>query len=135
MNDTDIEVLRRSVRRWRATAGVAVLALAPVAVWSTYAAVDAAVSLSYARAGEEQRQRSTTLLERLALKVSQSTTRLELTRMLDQHGVAWFEKDAGLHAEDLGFYFDANDKLACITSTYPATGTPCAPFAAGVIVR
>jgi hypothetical protein len=121
--------IRRSLLNWRITAGVAFLLLAASILWSVYAALDAGVSLAYRDDELNNVQRAQTLLEAVVLRVSPSTTRSELIQLLRDLNAEPFEKEGGVHAEGLSFYFASNGGLACITSEYPPEETRCAQFA------
>ena len=127
--DSSAEVrIGRSLRKWRITALLAVLLLVASVLWSAYAAFDAGVTLAYHDDSLRNLQEAHALLERIALRVSASTTKGELLTLLQELGVESFEKEGAVHAGALSFYFTSGSALACITSTYPPAGTPCAPF-------
>ena len=128
--NSDLEArLRRSLRRWRITAGAALALLLATVAWSLYAGIDQGITLAYLEGDFANLQRTEELLERVVLRVSGSTTKADLLHLLHEFGVESFEKEGGVHAEGLSFYFTPNGALACVTSEYPPERTRCAPFA------
>jgi len=100
-----------------------------VVVLAIYAIIDQAITLTYHDSELQNLRQSEALLEEVALHVSTSTTKAELLELVRKSDPDAFEKEGGIHANLVSFYFTESGTLACITSRYPPDNSPCAAFA------
>lgn len=122
------QILRKSLSRWRIATALTTLVLLVAVAGAGYIIIDRAISFTYLSSELENAYEQVRTLESLILQVSPSTTRNELldaVRRIDQHA---FEKGPVIHAGGIGFYFTSSNELACITASYPAEGSRCAPY-------
>ena len=131
MTSGDEGPLRRSLLKWRLAAIGLLVLLVLLLGASFYTVVDQGISLAYRDDELRRVQHAQALLEKIALRVSSSTTKPELLQLLREAEGEPFEKpeEGGVHAEGLSFYFTAEGSLACVTSDYPPEDTRCAQFA------
>ncbi len=128
MNSDAETSIRRSLRKWRIAAISALVLLVASLAWSAYVTVDAGVTLTYQESSLRTLQDANALLEQILLRVSPSTTKPDLFRLLQELGVESFEKEGAIHAGVLSFYFGPNQRLACVTAAYVTGGTRCEQF-------
>jgi predicted Zn-dependent protease len=116
-----------SLRTWRLTALAAIAVGVAAVLWSGYRVVDAGVTYTYQQAELGYREDAQRLLERVVLRVSTSTTQSELVQILRELKVEAFEKEDGIYADGLGFFFSEAGTLVCISADYTRDDSECAP--------